>query len=411
MSKLLINNQGVNMKKFFVTFSSLLIILSFSVRDALAHPGRTDSNGGHTCWTNCAKWGLKTGEYHFHNGGGSGGGSSSRTSTQAPRYSQADVDRGRKSGQNNGYEDGYNRSSRNPNTDNENEGYQKGYKAGYEAGYNEGLKKVKEEDILAGAKSGKSDGKRAYQNGEKKEVSPNDSKSDEWNKAYRAAFIKAFDREKVLDDTKHAGYDLGYSLAKKVVPNRISNDKELKKLFEKHYKIGFEKRIEEEHEAHQKLGFEDGYVIAVLSVDSLDKRFEDSYKKGYDEGKTKRKEEVYAEGHQSAYKNMDYQEPDSYDNEVLVEWYKKGYESNNIAKQIKNTAFENGHMNSKYFIPKEFKVDDDSIALYDKLFEEGKQLRKQETKTKMMYASGIGIPFVGIAVGGYLFRKRKKKNK
>ncbi|WP_405144679.1 YHYH domain-containing protein [Paenibacillus sp. FSL H7-0942] len=21
----------------------------------LAHPGRTDANGGHTCWTNCAK--------------------------------------------------------------------------------------------------------------------------------------------------------------------------------------------------------------------------------------------------------------------------------------------------------------------------------------------------------------------
>ncbi|WP_420178341.1 copper amine oxidase N-terminal domain-containing protein [Ornithinibacillus scapharcae] len=32
-----------------------------------AHPGRTDSNGGHYCWTNCSKWGLSYGEYHYHN--------------------------------------------------------------------------------------------------------------------------------------------------------------------------------------------------------------------------------------------------------------------------------------------------------------------------------------------------------
>ncbi len=34
-----------------------------------AHPGRTDSSGGHTCRTNCEKWGYSTGSYHYHNGG------------------------------------------------------------------------------------------------------------------------------------------------------------------------------------------------------------------------------------------------------------------------------------------------------------------------------------------------------
>lgn len=33
----------------------------------LAHPGRTDSNGCHTCRTNCEKWGLRYGQYHCHN--------------------------------------------------------------------------------------------------------------------------------------------------------------------------------------------------------------------------------------------------------------------------------------------------------------------------------------------------------
>jgi hypothetical protein len=32
-----------------------------------AHPGRTDASGCHTCRTNCASWGLSTGEYHCHN--------------------------------------------------------------------------------------------------------------------------------------------------------------------------------------------------------------------------------------------------------------------------------------------------------------------------------------------------------
>lgn len=34
---------------------------------AYAHPGRTDKKGGHTCRTNCPKWGLKYGQYHYHN--------------------------------------------------------------------------------------------------------------------------------------------------------------------------------------------------------------------------------------------------------------------------------------------------------------------------------------------------------
>ncbi|MEY9977159.1 YHYH domain-containing protein [Lysinibacillus sp. RC79] len=62
-----------------------LLLLPYT---ASAHPGRTDSNGGHTCRTNCAKWGLKNGEYHYHNGGsasnGSSGASSGSSSTSKP---------------------------------------------------------------------------------------------------------------------------------------------------------------------------------------------------------------------------------------------------------------------------------------------------------------------------------------
>lgn len=33
---------------------------------AAAHPGRTDSRGGHTCRTNCESYGFRYGEYHLH---------------------------------------------------------------------------------------------------------------------------------------------------------------------------------------------------------------------------------------------------------------------------------------------------------------------------------------------------------
>ena len=54
---------------FFICFFAL----NSTVDHIGAHPGRTDSRGCHTCRTNCAKYGLRTGEYHCHGGSSSGG--------------------------------------------------------------------------------------------------------------------------------------------------------------------------------------------------------------------------------------------------------------------------------------------------------------------------------------------------
>lgn len=52
------------MKKLFLV--NICVFSLFIPLVALAHPGRTDSSGCHTCRTNCSKWGLSTGEYHCH---------------------------------------------------------------------------------------------------------------------------------------------------------------------------------------------------------------------------------------------------------------------------------------------------------------------------------------------------------
>jgi len=49
-----------------VLFTSILTAFLLLPIIVSAHPGRTDSYGCHTCRTNCAKWGLSTGEYHCH---------------------------------------------------------------------------------------------------------------------------------------------------------------------------------------------------------------------------------------------------------------------------------------------------------------------------------------------------------
>lgn len=54
------------MKKIFIIIIFALILFSFN-NYCFAHPGNTDSSGGHTCRTNCTDWGLYYGEYHYHN--------------------------------------------------------------------------------------------------------------------------------------------------------------------------------------------------------------------------------------------------------------------------------------------------------------------------------------------------------
>jgi len=43
----------------------LIIFIIFPV-SLSAHPSGTDALGGHHCWTDCENYGLKYGEYHYH---------------------------------------------------------------------------------------------------------------------------------------------------------------------------------------------------------------------------------------------------------------------------------------------------------------------------------------------------------
>ena len=53
----------------------ICILLVICLTNAIAHSGRTDSNGGH--------WNRKTGTYHYHNGGTSSSGSKSSSNSNS----------------------------------------------------------------------------------------------------------------------------------------------------------------------------------------------------------------------------------------------------------------------------------------------------------------------------------------
>ena len=48
--------------KLLLAFLTIIVFAS----QGYAHRGQTDAKGGHVCRTNCEKYGLKQGEYHYH---------------------------------------------------------------------------------------------------------------------------------------------------------------------------------------------------------------------------------------------------------------------------------------------------------------------------------------------------------
>ncbi len=67
----------------------ILTMLLIAFNGVFAHPGRTDSSGCHTCKTNCAKYGLKTGEYHCHDGSSSNKSTTTKKSNATIKKSTA----------------------------------------------------------------------------------------------------------------------------------------------------------------------------------------------------------------------------------------------------------------------------------------------------------------------------------
>jgi Excalibur calcium-binding domain len=154
----------------------LFILLFFSSisQKVEAHPGDTDSNGGHTCYTNCGDWELEYGEYHYHD-------------TNAPTgdYFQQGYD--------DGYELAYSYTSQ-CEEDYEwwwegSNSYGEGYENGIDDGHYDGLEVCFEESHQIGSDSGRYD----LENGNEYDEIPYESYVDEasYGKGYAEGWAEA----------------------------------------------------------------------------------------------------------------------------------------------------------------------------------------------------------------------------
>jgi hypothetical protein len=344
---------GGNMKKVSLIMTVLMMFFAAS-NTVNAHPGRTDANGGHTCRTNCEKWGLKYGEYHYHNGGGFGGGSSSgSTSTVQPSgpspeeiAEEREKSQGEKDGYAAGLKAGYEGKPDIPSPSGS-YAYQEGYNAGYEKGYAEGAKKLEVEKPKA----------------------------------------------------RNEGYEFGKKSDSIIIPKKYQNNEHLKAAFEEGFRKAVFERDEAKKKEYAKLGYQDGIKDIKNEPKDVKAIYISAYLEGYEKGQQELKKRFFKQGYDAAFKMLEYKKP-KLEKEKYIKWYKEGFESNKEVKKIQEVAFELGKNGENYSLPKEYAHAEPIFKHYYNLgLEENK---KEKTQTTL----GIGAIILGWIVRRFYVAKK-----
>jgi len=278
-----------------------------------AHPGRTDSNGGHYCRTNCEKWGYEYGEYHYHNGSNpSSNITSDNAETEIPtdtETSQEDLeeiyDQLAKEGYEVGYQDGYNQRSYKDFHEEKYSVLSNAEYSWYKKGYNEGFRvgkerkdaevsKQQEEEFNRGKEAGTDKAHNDFKNGNIQiNSSSNNDKTDSWNEGFSQAYEKTVANLKLTDEAYREGYTQGEIQQTLRIDDSYLNNSDASKAF----KNGFQKA--KKHEYKQK-GFQQALTLGRDTLPSrINKIYVSSFKKGYKEGNkeiTSLKDKAYAAG-------------------------------------------------------------------------------------------------------------------
>jgi hypothetical protein len=345
---------GGNMKKVSLIMTVLMMFFVTS-NTVNAHPGRTDANGGHTCRTNCEKWGLRYGQYHYHNGGSSdsgGGSSSGSTSTVQPsgpspeEIAEREKSQGEKDGYAAGLKAGYEGKTETPSPSGS-YAYQEGYNAGYKKGYTEGAKKLEVEKSKA----------------------------------------------------RNEGYEFGKKSDSIIIPKKYQNNEHLKAAFEEGFRKAVFERDEIKKKEYAKLGYQDGIKDIKNEPKDVKTIYISAYLEGYEKGQQELKKRFFKQGYDAAFKMLKYKKP-KLEKEKYIKWYKEGFESNKEVKKIQEVAFESGKNGEDYSLPKEY-------AHAEMIFKHYYNLGLEENKKeKTQMTLGIGAIILGwIARRFYVAKK------
>lgn len=400
-------------KSIFLTLSLFFLFGSF----VYAHPGRTDSTGGHNCSEKSKAKGLCTG-YHYHNGGGgtSSGGSigggakniNDKDCTDFASYDEviaywnskgysATYDPENLDGWGNGKVDdgipceppeGYDLTKIN------NSPQQKQYKQD-------------QQDQANGENQGYSQGiEDGYQ-----ELANNSSTSKgsaAFNKGYAAGYNKGYEegKQKISgekESAKNEGYVLGQQQDHLEIPAAYISHAGLKAAYEEGFNKAVNERIEQKKKEFTEQGYTDGKKDIHTPPINVDEIYLKAYEAGYQKGQEELKEKFVKKGYDDAFTFITYKKP-NLTNEKFVQWHKEGFDSNKEVERIKKAALALGKQGEDLQIPSKYR---NGEAIFKHFYQVGLAEYKEKQSTKQKAAAG-GIGIAGLFWLGRRFWVAKK---
>ncbi|KXY38970.1 YHYH domain-containing protein [Bacillus sp. FSL M7-1020] len=341
-------------KKLFLTTSVALLIAPIS---AYAHPGRTDANGGHTCRTNCEKWGLQYGEYHYHNKPASSSGATSPAPSQnnngaveAEKQRAAEAQR---------------------KAEEERQRVAEEQRKAEEARKQEEAKR--QVDMEKGQLEGEKNGETDFKAGKNDVQVHLAGKSD----TYKQAFTTAYTTTWSLEEQKKTHFEKGkeQGLAQETMDDsQITPD--FKQIFAEGFQVGNKERTEKIEKEQAELGEKAGKELAEKNPGNNEKDvYVKSYETAYEKGYKSTKKAVEKAGYKYAFENYDLKIPAKYEkNGSLKKWFTEGFKSNKKATEIREEGFKKGDswfsFFYKSFVPSEYK---EHKELYEQAIEKGKK--------------------------------------
>ncbi|HDR7469889.1 YHYH domain-containing protein [Bacillus toyonensis] len=341
-------------KKLLLTTSVALLIAPIS---AYAHPGRTDANGGHTCRTNCEKWGLQYGEYHYHNKPASSSGATSPAPSQnnngaveAEKQRAAEAQR---------------------KAEEERQRVAEEQRKAEKARKQEEAKR--QVDMEKGQLEGEKNGETDFKAGKNDVQVHLAGKSD----TYKQAFTTAYTTTWSLEEQKKTHFEKGkeQGLAQETMDDsQITPD--FKQIFAEGFQVGNKERTEKIEKEQAELGEKAGKELAEKNPGNNEKDvYVKSYETAYEKGYKSTKKAVEKAGYKYAFENYDLKIPAKYEkNGSLKKWFTEGFKSNKKATEIREEGFKKGDswfsFFYKSFVPSEYK---EHKELYEQAIEKGKK--------------------------------------
>ncbi|CAG9613089.1 hypothetical protein BACCIP111899_02284 [Bacillus rhizoplanae] len=332
-------------KSFILAAGIAVLVAPIS---AYAHPGNTDANGGHTCRTNCEKWGLQYGEYHYHNKKEPS--SNSGTTQQAPSQDNSAIEAQKQAEANRKAEEEKQRVA---------EEQRKAEEAKQKA------------EMEKGQVEGKTAGEKDFQEGKNNVAEYLNGKSD----YYKQAFTEAYTATWSLLEQKKVQFEKGkeQGLAQETMDDsQVSS--EFKANFAEGFQAGNKERTEKIKKEQFELGEKAGKELAEKKPINMDKAdYVKAYEEGYEKGYKSVKEKVEKEGYTTAFESYDLKVPSKYKkNELLKKWFEEGFKSNKKAAEIREAGYENGTSWTSFFykrfVPSDYK---EYKELYKQAIEKG----------------------------------------